>query len=239
MMKKKPRRSALALVAAVMILHAVGTQAQRPVTVGQQMPDITLPAIQGGEISLSDFRGKNVLLIFPRGRVGDHWCQICHYQYAELVELENQRGLMAQHNLEILFVLPYGEGAVQEWVDIFPSQMDVIEGWKNPTDQENLSDRARSWMETARRLFPMQFSYESGNAPVPFPILVDDGAEVSRQLGLFRTEWGGSEVDQNVPTIFVLDAEGVVQFKYHSQSTVDRPSYDYLFRVIDRLIEND
>ena len=85
----------------------------------------------------------------------------------------------------------------------------------------------------------MEFTYEDGTAPVPFPILVDDGAQVSTRLGLFRTEWDGSEVDQNVPTIFIIDADGVVQFKYHSQSTFDRPPYEYLFRVIERLVENN
>jgi peroxiredoxin len=203
------------------------------------MPDITLQAIQGGEISLSELRGKNVMLMFPRGRVGDHWCQLCHYQYAELVELESEQGILEQYNLEVVFALPYATDSVQEWVDIFPSQMEDIEGWKNPPDEASLSDRRRNWMELARRVFPKQFSYENGVVPVPFPILVDDGAEVSQRLGLFRTEWDRSTVEQNVPTIFILDAEGIVQFKYHSQTTFDRPSYEYLFRVIDRLVAND
>jgi len=237
-MRPKSVQAVFSFLVAGLSLFSVATNAQEPVTVGQQMPDITLPTIQGGQVSLSDLRGKNVLLIFPRGRVSDHWCQICHYQYAELAHMEAERGIRADHNLEILFVLPYGAEAVQEWVDIFPSQMDVIEGWKNPPDPSALSEGARNWMHTARRLFPLRFIYENGVAPVPFPILVDDGAVVSRQLGLFRTEWDRSDVDQNVPTIFILDSEGVVQFKYHSQSTVDRPPYEYLMRVIERLVEN-
>ncbi len=38
-----------------------------PVTVGQPMPDFTLPVYQGGDLRLSGLKGKNVLIIFPRG----------------------------------------------------------------------------------------------------------------------------------------------------------------------------
>jgi len=37
------------------------------VTLEEPMPDFTLPAYQGGVIKLSDLRGKNVMIIFPRG----------------------------------------------------------------------------------------------------------------------------------------------------------------------------
>ncbi len=37
------------------------------VTVGQAMPDFTLPVYQGGDLKLSGLKGKNVLIIFPRG----------------------------------------------------------------------------------------------------------------------------------------------------------------------------
>ena len=82
-----------AVVASGMLLAPGTVLGQMPVIVGEQMPDFTLPSIQGGSVTLSGLTGKNVLLIFPRGRVGDHWCQICHYQYAELVELEKKLNL--------------------------------------------------------------------------------------------------------------------------------------------------
>jgi peroxiredoxin len=222
-----------------MLLLPLRLEAQMPVIVEQPMPDFTLPAIQGGTVTLSSLQGKNVLLIFPRGLVGDHWCQICHYQYAELVELEAELALRGKHNLEILFVLPYDEAMVRDWVDKFPEQMAVIEGWKNPPDQENLTDGRRRWMQLARAYFPKRFTYQDDDIPVPFPILVDADREVSQRLRLFTTSWDRAEVDQNIPTIFILDAEGVVQFKYHSQTTFDRPGYDYLFRVIERLVTSD
>jgi len=41
----------------------------------------------------------------------------------------------------------------------------------------------------------------------PFPILIDADRKLSKGLGLFMTEWG--------------------------QNTVDRPEYDYLFKVLE------
>ncbi len=238
-MKRLTLPATLTAAAAAMLLLPLRLEAQMPVIVEQPMPDFTLPAIQGGTVTLSSLQGKNVLLIFPRGLVGDHWCQICHYQYAELVELEAELALRGKHNLEILFVLPYDEAMVRDWVDKFPEQMAVIEGWKNPPDQENLTDGRRRWMQLARAYFPKRFTYQDDDIPVPFPILVDADREVSQRLRLFTTSWDRAEVDQNIPTIFILDAEGVVQFKYHSQTTFDRPGYDYLFRVIERLVTSD
>ena len=71
-------------------VHLLPAQAApiKPANLGDLFPAFTLPAVQGGEVTLSSLKGKNVLIIFPRGRVDDHWCQICHYQYAELADLE-------------------------------------------------------------------------------------------------------------------------------------------------------
>ena len=103
------------LLALVLSLTPTGgltaqTQPLRPVTVGSPMPDFTLPVFQGGEITLSELRGQNVMIVFPRGlsRPGS-WCHICPYQHSELVEYEAQTGWQARANLKILFVLPYSQ----------------------------------------------------------------------------------------------------------------------------------
>ena len=72
-----------------LILLNTAVEAQiRPASVLQPMPNFTLPVYQGGEIALSQLKGKNILLIFPRGLAGEnHWCHVCNYQYAELAEL--------------------------------------------------------------------------------------------------------------------------------------------------------
>jgi peroxiredoxin len=206
----------------------------KPVVIESPMPDFSLPVFQGGELSLSKLRGKNILLIFPRGRSRENaWCHICNYQYAELAELEAQLEIREKYNVEILFVLPYGKKTVTEWVDKFYDQLQDLEKGKNPSDQDKLDERGRRRMEFYRRVFPKSFPYKEGEVPLPFPILMDEGAAISTGLGLFTTEWGGSKVEQNIPTVFIVDKNGVLQFKYFSQNTFDRPGPEYLLRVLD------
>jgi peroxiredoxin len=205
----------------------------RPVTVGSPMPDFTLPAYQGGEVTISELRGKNVMLIFPRGRSRpDAWCHICNYQHMELVYHEAANALRQQANLEILFVLPYGRDEVDEWIEAYPQQLQDLEDWKNP-DQATLDDAGRNRMQFARRAFPKVFAVNQDRVPGPFPILIDGDRAVSNGLGFFTTDWGGSPAEQNVPTILLIDPEGTLQFKYISQNTMDRPPLEYLLQVIE------
>jgi len=210
-----------------------------PVTVGQEMRDFTLPIYQGGEMTLSKLTGKNVMLIFPRGLAGeDHWCHICNYQYAELAELEKEKNIREKYNLDIYFILPYGKNMVDNWIEKFPDQLQDIENWKNPEEPEKLDERGKARMAMIKQAFPKKFLYEKGEVPTSIPILVDAEAKVSKNLGLFTTEWGGSKIEQNVPAIFIIDKKGTVQFKYHSQNTFDRPGFDYLMKFMDKMIMN-
>lgn len=208
----------------------------RPVTVGSPMPDITLPVFQGGEITLSELRGQNVMIVFPRGlsRPGS-WCHICPYQHSELVEYEADTSWQSRANLKILFVLPYGQEMIGEWVDAYPQLLQDIEDGKNPPNQESLDDAGRARMERQRQIYPKAFTATQGQVPIPFPILVDGERTVSEGLGFFTTDWSGSNAEQNVPTILIIDADGVLQFKYMSQNTIDRPPLEYLVQVVDVL----
>jgi hypothetical protein len=57
-------------------------------------------------------------------------------------------------------------------------------------------------------------------------------------LGLFTTNWDRSAVDQNIPTIYLLNTAGEVRFKYTSQTTFDRPNAEDLVKILDTLILN-
>lgn len=222
----------------ILLLIAVQLFAQtseiRPVSVGQPMPDFTLPEYQGGELTLSQFNGKNVMILFPRGLAGeDHWCHICNYQYAELLELEEKEIIRKKYDLEILYVLPYDKDMIAQWIDKFPEQLGDIEGWKNPADPDNLDESAKRRMGFAKIYFPKSYVFEKGKVPTPFPILVDGDRTVSKGLGIFTEEWGRSKIDQNVPTVFLIDKEGIVRFKYFSQNTFDRPGFEYLLKIMD------
>jgi len=216
-------------------LHAQ-TAPLRPVSVGSPMPDFTLPVFQGGEVTLSDLRGKNVLMVFPRGlsRPGS-WCHICPYQHAELVEYEAQTNWQSRANLEIVYVLPYGQEMVGEWLDAYPQLLQDNENAKNPPDLASLDEAGLARAERSRQIYPKTFSATKGQVPNPFPILVDADRTVSEGLGFFTTDWSGSNAEQNIPTILIIDSEGTLQFKYMSQNTVDRPPLEYLVQVVDVL----
>jgi peroxiredoxin len=205
-----------------------------PAVLGRQMPDFTLTSVQGQDVSIAGLRGRNVLIVFPRGRVDDHWCQVCHYQYAELADLEKRLRLRKKYNLEILFVLPYDRATVEHWVAIFPEQMAVIEKWKNPGDPAKLSPGQKNWMETSRKYFPKKFVFNKEDIPTPFPILIDGERTVSRGLDLFTLAWDNSRVEQNIPAVYLLDRQGKVRFKYVSQNTLDRPGSDELLEILEK-----
>jgi len=232
--------TAMVLVAAIPgVLGAQRPNIRQAARIGYPMPDFVLPSYQGDTISLSQFRGKNILLLFPRGRYENQWCRFCHYQYTELVELERTRRIREQFNLEILQVMPYTREELDDWVDDFQRNLGEIENWKYPPNEAELDAGRRAWMETARETWPMSFDTSSGEFPLPFPILIDADRKVSIGLELFRTEWNVSRVEQNVPTMFIIDENGIVQFKYMSQSTMDRPTFEYVLRFIERMILSD
>ena len=224
----------VASAALAMSVPAVAQEQQaRPVLLGDEMPDFTLPSYQGGEVTLSKLKGKNVMIVFPRGFAAEgRWCTICNYKYGELVDIEKTAHLRDKYDLEILYVFPYGKDTIQQWVEVLPEQMDKIKTWKNPPEPEKLDEKGKARLDMVRKGFPKDLSFEKGNVPVPFPLLIDEDQKLTKGLGLFMTEWSGSKVEQLVPSVFVLDREGVVQFKYIGQNTWDRPSWEYMERVL-------
>jgi peroxiredoxin len=233
----------LSLAAALIAFGAAGAFAQtpeiRPITLGQAMPGIELPAFQGGTVNPAGLKGKNVLVLFPRGYASQTaWCTICNYQLAELIEMEKAEKIREKHNLEVLVVLPYDAETVTKWVGDFPAQLAKIRDWKNPPDEAALDEAGRRRMERFRQMFPLNMLWDAdAPVPMPFPVLIDAERKLSGGLGLFAEEWGGSKVAQNIPTIFLLDTEGKLVFKYFSQNTFDRPSWDYVLKMLGCLKE--
>jgi peroxiredoxin len=206
----------------------------RPAIIEQPMADFTLPTYQGGEVTLSKLRGKNVMIIFSRGYAAPHtWCSICDYRYAELAELEKTGEIQKKYNVQVLFVFPYDRATVKAWLEALPEQLEKIHEAKFPADPSKLDETGRRRMERWRQFFPRDLSLPKGEIVDPFPVLVDADRTLSKRLDLFRTEWSGSKVDQNIPSVFIVDKNGVLLFKYMGQNTTDRPSYTYLFKVLD------
>lgn len=209
-------------------------QQLRPALLEQPMPDFALPSYQGPEVRLSGLKGKNVMLIFPRGYAApDRWCTICNYKYVELAELEKAQQIRKKYNLEIIFVLPYPRDTVKLWLESLPEQMTKIKNWKYPENLDQLDEKGKQSVERYRRIFPKDFMVSPDNIPLPFPVLIDADHQVSSGLGLYTTSWGGSQVGQNIPAVYLVDEKGILRFKYVSQNTFDRPEYEYLLKILE------
>lgn len=234
-MMNKPIFTRIIILTACIVSISFSLAAQdrpSPAMPGKAIQEINLPQYQGGTFSVSDLKGKNVLLVFPRGLAGkDYWCHICNYQYAEFVELEKKDNILKKYDLEIAFVFPYAKEVVDNWLETFPKQMKEIEGWKHGKDANE------QYKAFALEYLPKNFSFEKGKIPMPFPVLMDSDQKISNQLGLYRTEWGGSKIEQNVPTVILIDKKGIVRFKYFSQNTLDRPSPEYILNFLDKMMK--
>lgn len=202
------------------------------------MGEFSLPTLQGGQVSMSDYLGKkNVLLVFPRGKVLDNlWCPLCFYQYAELAEYIAEENILEEQELEVLFLLPYSKDSVLEWTHAANKGLATIEKWKNPAGYDTLTGGVRQWADYMREFYPEQYYYESGVMDTPIPVLIDEDKSVSKTLAIYTMEWGGTKTDQNMPTVFLLDKNGKILFKYHSQYTNDRPTAEYIGKMMNFLL---
>jgi len=206
--------------------------------IGETLKDFNLPVYQGGEFQLSNQKGSNVLLIFPRGYYDKNkWCDICAYEYLDLADEFHNKKSAEKYQLDVIIVLPYDENTIAEWL------MDIPDGYASLEEGKYLPDtstneKAKIWARFANKHYPKKFSVKKGETPQPFKILVDKKHELSERLDIFRTEWWGTSVEQNIPTYILLDKDGTVVFKYISQHTTDRPSVNYLIKVIEKLLND-
>ena len=116
-----------------------------------------------------------------------------------------------------------------------PEVYESLEAGKHLADTLT-NEKAMTWVHFANKHYPKTFSIKKGETPQPFKILSDEKHELSERLDIFRTEWWGTKVDQNMPTFILLDTSGRVVFKYISQHTIDRPTSDYLLKIMDVFI---
>jgi len=70
---RSPYFWAMVALAAIVLTAWVGRENYRPVITGSDAPEFTLLAMDGSEVSLSDFLGKDVLLV----NVWATWCGPC------------------------------------------------------------------------------------------------------------------------------------------------------------------
>jgi peroxiredoxin len=236
--ENKMKKITFKLIVLAAILGSFNLNAQEkvsPALLGGKFPEFKLQSNQGKELSLADLKGKNVILVFPRGKVTDiYWCGLCHYQYSEMVKMDIDKKVREKNNIEILFVLPYPKDSVDKWIVDIPGSMAYIEKKKKP---ENPNDeKQKKSAEAFNAACPVTITYKDGKFPATIPVLIDGDHSFSSKLGIYREEWDGTKTGQNVPTIFILDTNGVVRFKFMAQNTFDRPHAEYLLDFIKKMM---
>lgn len=205
------------------------------VTAGNPMPDFTLPVYGGGEFTLSKYRGKNVLLVFPRGWLGAAWCPYCPYQYLELEQLEKTSGIKAKNNLEIAFVLPYASDRIADWLEKFPDALQTVEKFKNPQPPPAPGSLQADYAAWVRQNFPLTFDVKKDDSHTDIPVLIDENRALSRQVKIFTRFWDGVSSEQNMASVFIIDPNGILRFKYIGQMTEDRPGVAFLLDFIRKI----
>jgi peroxiredoxin len=75
---------------------------------------------------------------------------------------------------------------------------------------------------------------QAGDAPVPFPLLLDEGYKAVDQLGIRAQGLPGPFPDAK-PATYILDKQGKVVFAYVGTNTADRPSLKAVLGQLDRL----
>lgn len=207
-----------------------------PIGIGETMGNFNLDIYQGGKFNLYEEKGKNVMMIFPRGKVLKNlWCPICYYQYAEIAELNKLKKIEEKHNLKIVYVLSHSKDSIDAWRKNANKGLGIIEKWKYPKG-DSIPKATLRWAEYANEYFPKNYINKDKEFDLPITILIDKDKVLAKGLMLLKEEWGGTKVEQTIPTIFLLDKEMKVRFKYHSQYTNDRPIAEYLLEVIKNLL---
>lgn len=102
---RSPYLWAIVGVGVVVMAAWIGRESYRPVITGSKAPDFTVAALDGGQVSLSDYRGEKVVLV----NVWATWCGPC---VVEMPSLQRLYDSLEGEDFEILGVsidAPLGE----------------------------------------------------------------------------------------------------------------------------------
>lgn len=101
------------------------TKGKYSARVGNEAPDFSLPDQEGNKVTLSDYRGKqHVLIVFVRG----DWCPTCHIM---LRTYERNKDKFAEKNIVILAIGPDPAGVNLDMVQRLGIDYKVLSDEKN------------------------------------------------------------------------------------------------------------
>ncbi|MFQ5892449.1 MAG: TlpA family protein disulfide reductase [Candidatus Methanofastidiosia archaeon] len=159
---------------ALLILTASGISSQR---VGQPAPDFTLEDIYGNSFSLSDFRGKMVLLDFTAT-----WCSWCR---KALPELKDVHDIYEKYGLVILSI------------DVRESKSKV---------KEHAEKNEIEWIVLLDGKEEVKKLYEVSGIPTFF-IIDREGFIFSKRVGYVKSEFLKKRLKKLLPNFFIISNE--------------------------------
>ena len=151
------------------------------IVVGDYAPEFTFDSVNMGTVSLSDYRGKRVLLVFGRY----FGCPACQLDFDELLEYKDR----VMENAEIVFFTQSTPESASSYITEYEVDFPVIpvsgdEGYKVYKD------------------------YSVGNLGIGSTIEILRKAGKARKLGKVHGAYEGRETQS--PADFVIDGEGKV-----------------------------
>jgi len=130
----------------------------KPLSNGQKAPEFTIPDVNQQPVSLSDYRGKVVLIDFWAS-----WCRPCRLESPKLVQLHNKYSSL---DFDILSVS----------LDGTSRQNDAKQAWEEAIIQDNLTgwkhvSELKGWETILRELY----NFNS----IPYTVLVDKNGNIA------------------------------------------------------------
>ena len=146
----------------------------KPLSYGQSAPDFTLPDINNKPISLSDFKGKTLLVDFWAS-----WCRPCRLENPKLVALHQK---YSKSNFEILSISLDGtqrqKTPKKEWLQAI--ETDNLTNWYHVSE-------LTGWNTYVRELYNLN--------SIPYTVLIDEhGKIVAKNLR-------GDELEAKIKTL--------------------------------------
>ncbi len=180
----------------------------RMAKVGQAAPDFELKDTSGKPWRLSDFRNrKTVVLVW----IFADWCPVCHYEFHELMEMENQ---FKEEDIQVFTV---------ECHDLYRCRVmgeghEITSTFLKEWGPKSLSDLGESVL-SRKKLW--------------WPHLVDAAGAVGVVYGVDPMEFTVHDEWINRPSTVIIDPDGIVRFAYFGTYWDDRPTIEETIEMIE------
>ena len=160
---------------------------------GDAAPDFTLESVNMGRVSLKDYRGSRVLLVFGRY----FGCPVCQLDFDRLLKLMGDMG----HDLKVIYLVQSSPESAEEYIKDMSVNFPVVPvpkedgkyriydlygvGSMGPGTLAKIISRARK----AKRAGKVHGAYEGREIQSPADFIIDeDGGIIRAHVGLFEAD---------------------------------------------------